>query len=69
MIAGPLLTALREMYPTSVVGLLYHPDADPGDGSGWSLEFDGEFIFGSLEQIATKAADLYLDREEVPDAD
>ena len=46
--AGTLLAALRERYPESPITLAYHPDADPGDGSGWAVEVGDRTWCGDL---------------------
>jgi hypothetical protein len=33
------------------VELAYHPDADPGDGSGWSLLVGDRHAYGSLDTL------------------
>ena len=33
---GCMLAVVREWYPDVPFELTYHPDADPGDGSGWT---------------------------------
>ena len=37
------------------VTLAYHPDADPGDGSGWSVEVGDRHAYGQLEDALTRA--------------
>ena len=37
------------------VTLAYHPDADPGDGSGWSVEVGDRHEYGQLEDALDRA--------------
>ena len=56
--------AVGEGVPLSVE---YHPDADPGDGSGWLVMIGDCHYYGSAEEALTKAlAGLHI--REVPDA-
>ena len=43
-----LLLATADGLP---VVLAYHPDADPGDGSGWSLEISDRHHYGTLDAL------------------
>lgn len=45
-----LIALLRQRYPDTAIHLAYHPDADPGDESGWCVEVEevGRH-FGTLE--------------------
>ena len=46
------MTTSELLYALSVAGriveLCYHPDADPGDGSGWALTLDDRTTYGTL---------------------
>ena len=50
----PLCAALRALLADVgegvPVAICYHPDADPGDGSGWSVEIGDRHTYGTIEQ-------------------
>ncbi|HLD90186.1 MAG TPA: hypothetical protein VI911_04100 [Patescibacteria group bacterium] len=37
--------------------LLYHPDADPGDGSGWAVTLGDRTMYGALDEAAGRLLD------------
>jgi hypothetical protein len=49
------LQAIQAQHPTCPVGIYYHPDADPGDGSGWCLEVGDTRSYGSLVDVIVEA--------------
>ena len=63
--AGTMLLALRERYPESPIVLTYHPDADPGDGSGWAVEVGDRTWCGDLVEAMRR----HLRPTGVSDAD
>lgn len=49
------LQAIQTQHPTCPIGIYYHPDADPGDGSGWCLEVGDTRSYGSLVDVIVEA--------------
>jgi hypothetical protein len=49
------LQAIQTQHPTCPIGIYYHPDADPGDGSGWCLEVGDTRSYGSLVDVIVDA--------------
>ena len=46
---GVLLQRVRDIAgPNCPVTIAYHPDADPGDGSGWAVEVGDRTTHGHL---------------------
>lgn len=43
-----LIKLLRSHCPNDAITIAYHPDADPGDGSGWSVEVGDRHTYGLL---------------------
>lgn len=43
-----LLQSLLNRYPNTPIELLYHPDADPGNGSGWAVTVADRTVTGGL---------------------
>ena len=37
--------------------LLYHPDADPGDGSGWAVTLGDRTLYGALHEVCGRLLD------------
>jgi len=60
-----ILTRLVAANPTPFA-VAYHPDADPGDGSGWSVEYGDRHAYGHIDE-ALAAAGVVLPAE-VPHA-
>lgn len=51
-----LITKLHAAYPNMAIALCYHPDADPGDGSGWCVEVvDVGRWYGALDEALQRA--------------
>lgn len=53
------LDTLRARCPGYTITLCYHPDADPGDGSGWVVEV-GEITYyadGTRDGVLREALD------------
>lgn len=51
-----LLNALRShVGPGTPITISYHPDADPGDGSGWSVEVGDRHTYGTARQALERA--------------
>lgn len=50
------LLALQAQRPGISIGIYYHPDADPGDGSGWCLEVGDTRSYGSLVEVVAAIA-------------
>ncbi len=40
MTIADMIARLRALYPAHPITIAYHPDADPGDGSGWCVEVE-----------------------------
>lgn len=49
------LEQLRKACPELPITLAYHPDADPGDGSGWALEVGDHNTYGQADEILARA--------------
>lgn len=46
--ADTLIARLRATRPEWPLELAYHPDADPGDGSGWAVLHGDRYHYGDL---------------------
>ena len=56
------IAALREARPDSPVEVCYHPDADPGDGSGWAVVVGDRRFYGQLvDALAEAVAEVRRD--------
>lgn len=53
--AAHLLWQLQQRHPGCPVELCYHPDADPGDGGGWSLMIGDRTNHGALVGLLNDA--------------
>lgn len=52
---GAVLDVVRERWGTDPLELIYTPDADPGDGSGWSVLVGDRFHHGDLGECLIAA--------------
>lgn len=50
-----LLDALRAHVGDGPLTIAYHPDADPGDGSGWSVEVGDRHEYGTAREALERA--------------
>lgn len=54
----PTLADLLERlsgYVGTHLTIAYHPDADPGDGSGWSVEVGDRHTYGTAREALERA--------------